>query len=120
MPSAGRDGGIRTHDLSVPNRALYQAEPHPDEVVSYTVSAWRGKQSFGDCRLSLARAPRRSGRGAANGKRPGSLMGPGLLDQSMVSTRDYGVVVTFSLSWQVLQNFVSMWQVKHSLTGAAR
>ena len=27
----GRDGGIRTHDLCVPNAALYQAEPHPDE-----------------------------------------------------------------------------------------
>jgi hypothetical protein len=28
---AGRDGGIRTHDLLVPNQALYQAEPHPDK-----------------------------------------------------------------------------------------
>lgn len=26
----GRDGGIRTHDLVVPNDALYQAEPHPE------------------------------------------------------------------------------------------
>jgi hypothetical protein len=26
----GRGGGIRTHDLTVPNRALYQAEPRPD------------------------------------------------------------------------------------------
>ena len=55
-----------------------------------------------------------------NGGRPGSLTGPGLPEQSMPSARDYGVVVTFSLSWQVLQNFVSMWQVKHSLTGAAK
>ncbi len=28
----GRDGGIRTHDLCVPNAALYQAEPHPDQI----------------------------------------------------------------------------------------
>jgi len=27
-----RGGGIRTPDLSVPNRALYQAEPRPDRV----------------------------------------------------------------------------------------
>ena len=26
----GRDGEIRTHDLCVPNAALYQTEPHPD------------------------------------------------------------------------------------------
>jgi hypothetical protein len=28
----GRGERIRTSDLSVPNRALYQAEPRPDEV----------------------------------------------------------------------------------------
>ena len=28
----GRDGGIRTHDLVVPNDALYQAEPHPGKA----------------------------------------------------------------------------------------
>jgi hypothetical protein len=27
-----RGGGIRTPDLSVPNRALYQAEPRPDKM----------------------------------------------------------------------------------------
>ena len=26
----GREGGIRTHDLLVPNQALYQTEPLPD------------------------------------------------------------------------------------------
>jgi hypothetical protein len=26
---AGRGGGIRTHDLFVPNEARYQAAPHP-------------------------------------------------------------------------------------------
>ena len=31
LPSRGnRDGWIRTSDLSVPNRTLYQAEPRPD------------------------------------------------------------------------------------------
>ena len=29
-PSMCRDGGIRTHDLFVPNEARYQAAPHPD------------------------------------------------------------------------------------------
>jgi hypothetical protein len=28
---SGRGDWIRTSDLSVPNRALYQAEPRPDE-----------------------------------------------------------------------------------------
>ena len=28
----GRGERIRTSDLTVPNRALYQAEPRPDEV----------------------------------------------------------------------------------------
>ncbi len=28
-----RGGGIRTHDLCVPNAALYQAEPHPEYEV---------------------------------------------------------------------------------------
>jgi hypothetical protein len=31
--SANRGGGIRTPDLSVPNRALYQAEPRPGRLV---------------------------------------------------------------------------------------
>ena len=29
----GRGERIRTSDLTVPNRALYQAEPRPDEVL---------------------------------------------------------------------------------------
>ena len=29
---ARRGGGIRTHDLLVPNEARYQAAPHPDEA----------------------------------------------------------------------------------------
>ena len=29
--SLSRDGGIRTHDLFVPNEARYQAAPHPEE-----------------------------------------------------------------------------------------
>ncbi len=32
-----RDGGIRTHGLSVPNAALYQAEPHPDTTDANTL-----------------------------------------------------------------------------------
>lgn len=31
--TTGRDGEIRTHDLLVPNKALYQAEPHPDDAL---------------------------------------------------------------------------------------
>ncbi len=35
----GRDERIRTSDLVVPNDALYQAEPHPDDVSpNYTAS----------------------------------------------------------------------------------
>ena len=29
----GRGDEIRTHDLFVPNEALYQAEPHPDTLL---------------------------------------------------------------------------------------
>ena len=29
-PTCGRGGGIRTHDLFVPNEARYQAAPHPE------------------------------------------------------------------------------------------
>ncbi len=31
----GRGDEIRTHDLFVPNEALYQAEPHPDVQRNY-------------------------------------------------------------------------------------
>ena len=31
---SGRDAGIRTPGLSVPNAALYQAEPHPDMITN--------------------------------------------------------------------------------------
>jgi hypothetical protein len=34
----GRGDWIRTSDLSVPNRALYQAEPRPDEAPSVTAA----------------------------------------------------------------------------------
>ena len=33
----GRDDRIRTCDLIVPNDALYQAEPHPDNSIYYTM-----------------------------------------------------------------------------------
>ncbi len=33
-PLTRRGGGIRTHDLFVPNEARYQAAPHPDEASS--------------------------------------------------------------------------------------
>ena len=33
----GRDDRIRTCDLIVPNDALYQAEPHPDNISYYTM-----------------------------------------------------------------------------------
>ena len=32
LVSNGRGERIRTSDLTVPNRALYQAEPRPDKV----------------------------------------------------------------------------------------
>ncbi len=32
--NSGRAGGIRTHDLFVPNEALYQAEPQPAFVIA--------------------------------------------------------------------------------------
>lgn len=35
-PLAGRGGGIRTHDLFVPNEARYQAAPHPATVAQCT------------------------------------------------------------------------------------
>ena len=33
MDFYGRGDEIRTHDLFVPNEALYQAEPHPDTLL---------------------------------------------------------------------------------------
>ena len=35
-----RGGGIRTHDLFVPNEARYQAAPHPD--VRLSLAGWAG------------------------------------------------------------------------------
>ena len=32
----GRDDGIRTHDLLVPNQARYQATPHPESILFYS------------------------------------------------------------------------------------
>lgn len=39
----GRGGKIRTCDLSVPNRALYQAEPRPETIrfTEETTNKWR-------------------------------------------------------------------------------
>ena len=39
----GRGGKIRTCDLSVPNRALYQAEPRPEFscFIEETTNKWR-------------------------------------------------------------------------------
>lgn len=33
--SSNRGDGIRTHDLLVPNQALYQAEPRPGELYTF-------------------------------------------------------------------------------------
>ncbi len=35
-PDLGRGGGIRTHDLFVPNEARYQAAPHPATIAEST------------------------------------------------------------------------------------
>ena len=35
LENNGRGERIRTSDLTVPNRALYQAEPRPDTVASF-------------------------------------------------------------------------------------
>ncbi len=35
-PDLGRGGGIRTHDLFVPNEARYQAAPHPATITKST------------------------------------------------------------------------------------
>ena len=66
--SAGRGGGIRTHDLFVPNEARYQAAPHPDLRCQDTrlgvmVRIARQRCSPRDqrqqCRLGPAREPHR-------------------------------------------------------------
>src|SRR4029450_5324329 len=63
----GRGDWIRTSGLSVPNRALYQAEPRPDEVPQHTTRAVTHRPSrtaigtlvlpLADVR-SIARSPR--------------------------------------------------------------
>ena len=40
----GRGDEIRTHDLFVPNEALYQAEPHPDTLL-FIISNWEYVES---------------------------------------------------------------------------
>ena len=70
----GRGERIRTSDLSVPNRALYQAEPRPDEG-STVPEGGRGRPA-----LTRARGRGRPARGAGPpggaGRRAGS-RGPG-------------------------------------------
>ena len=39
-----RGDEIRTHDLFVPNEALYQAEPHPDTLL-FIISNWEYVES---------------------------------------------------------------------------
>ena len=38
----GRGERIRTSDLTVPNRALYQAEPRPDKSANWILGSGRG------------------------------------------------------------------------------
>src|SRR5699024_7680528 len=38
----GRGGGIRTHDLFVPNEARYQAAPHPVATPPSLADVWSG------------------------------------------------------------------------------
>ena len=38
----GRGEWIRTTDLTVPNRALYQAEPRPDKSANWILGSGRG------------------------------------------------------------------------------
>ena len=42
----GRDDGIRTHDLFVPNEARYQTALHPDCIDYYTTVLWKMLQEF--------------------------------------------------------------------------
>ena len=44
--SGGRDDWIRTSDLCVPNAALYQAEPHPDNAAQFTAY---GQENIRQC-----------------------------------------------------------------------
>jgi hypothetical protein len=52
---SGRDGGIRTHDLFVPNEARYQAAPHPDHPKSTRHGPRPGRPGRG--RLSAGLPP---------------------------------------------------------------
>src|SRR2546426_6262764 len=45
----GRGEWIRTTDLTVPNRALYQAEPRPDKGANWILGSGRGYVNGSNC-----------------------------------------------------------------------
>ncbi len=77
---SGRGERIRTSDLSVPNRALYQAEPRPDEGLTLLETA-RGVQRApirirGRGEFALCGGPRGDGGRGAGGRDPRGVRGP--------------------------------------------